>query len=606
MRCLPLLQRTVGALPALGCLALVAAVLLATAGSASAVPVIDEDFESYTGTPGTQGAPWHYTVDGVTISGDQSPIGDSGDDQGVNMSDVGTVAGGDAANNPYLVNVFDDITADPIYIQFDFVYDTDVQKPAFRVEGNTFDGTNIAHNLGINMMLAKNNHPWYKGDAATTLSDTTMTPGDWYRYTLTIDAADSAVDSWGLRVQSLDSTTIDDTYSGLTFQNQLTSFDAIKFYYNSVKDATDPDYAIDNVLVTTDEGDLNFDVLPAMMWRTDDSTGLWAGANWTTDDGANWVEPAADKYMVVNSGTATVSTDVSGTAAQSLAIALDSVGGTVMINSGASLAVTDGVTVGDGGRLEVNGLLTTDNVDVVNVAFGGTLAMGGGGQVTSSATSSGGTVALTVAGTLAGGDDVAVIGDYDEVGYTSLTLTATSTYDVIFNDSDTSIDVNGMITMETGATINLIDPGSLLEDGDTVKLFRSYLDQFDIGGADDTEVLTSAGINITMPTGWTSDDVELAWITEEDPDLDDEEFAYLVLQITSTGGGPQLGDATGDGKVNEADMAILLAQFGSPYDMAREPNNADFNGDGFVDMEDFVMLRANWGEGTAPDASELP
>ena len=45
-----------------------------------------------------------------------------------------------------------------------------------------------------------------------------------------------------------------------------------------------------------------------MLWRTDplDFTGDWAGADWTEDDGTNWIEPKADMGMIVNSGIATV------------------------------------------------------------------------------------------------------------------------------------------------------------------------------------------------------------------------------------------------------------------------------------------------------------
>ncbi|MBT3201976.1 MAG: PEP-CTERM sorting domain-containing protein, partial [Phycisphaerales bacterium] len=88
----------------------------------------------------------------------------------------------------------------------------------------------------------------------------------------------------------------------------------------------------------------------------------------------------------------------------------------------------------------------------------------------------------------------------------------------------------------------------------------------------------------------------------------EEDQTYLILlDVTGTGTGSVDGDANDNQIVNDEDMAILLAQFGSSYDMARAGDNADFNGDGYVDMADFVILRANWGAGTTPPgASELP
>jgi hypothetical protein len=56
-----------------------------------------------------------------------------------------------------------------------------------------------------------------------------------------------------------------------------------------------------------------------------------------------------------------------------------------------------------------------------------------------------------------------------------------------------------------------------------------------------------------------------------------------------------LGDTNEDGIINELDFGNLLAQFGGdPGD-----NNADFNGDGWVDLKDFVILRENFGFGVS-------
>ena len=61
-----------------------------------------------------------------------------------------------------------------------------------------------------------------------------------------------------------------------------------------------------------------------------------------------------------------------------------------------------------------------------------------------------------------------------------------------------------------------------------------------------------------------------------------------------------MGDTNGDGIIDELDLGNFVAQFGGPPDL----ESADFNGDNFVDLEDFALLRENFGFGvaTAPDA----
>jgi hypothetical protein len=250
------------------------------------------------------------------------------------------------------------------------------------------------------------------------------------------------------------------------------------------------------------------------------------------------------------------------------------------------------------------------------------MTLGGGSMVLSSASTSGASdVTMTVSGMLTGGDSVADIGEMPAVlpeeingdsGAINLTLTGTSTYEWTFVEGvDTHIDVTGMITMEAGATINLNLGSGSISDG-TVRLFRSYLDEFNIGGVtydpDDPGDLSLADISITTSAGMVLEEgFTLAWSEYiEDPNMDGEEFIYLTLTGVSTGlvVEDQEGDATGDLAVDEADMAVLLAQFGSEYDTTL---TADFNGDGYVDIADFVILRANWGAGTTPpSASELP
>jgi hypothetical protein len=126
----------------------------------------------------------------------------------------------------------------------------------------------------------------------------------------------------------------------------------------------------------------------------------------------------------------------------------------------------------------------------------------------------------------------------------------------------------------------------------------------DLTGVATTDPEATSGIYISLPAGWGAG--ELGWLADQGPE---EDQTYLILlDVTGTGIGSIDGDADDDQDVDEADMAVLLAQFGSPHSTTRAiDDNADFNGDGYVDMADFVILRANWGEGTpAPGATDLP
>jgi autotransporter-associated beta strand protein len=286
----------------------------------------------------------------------------------------------------------------------------------------------------------------------------------------------------------------------------------------------------------------------------------------------------------------------------------------VAINGDTDSLVLGGVAPAAGTTLTINSSI--DDIQMTN------MTLGGGAMVLSSqATSGASDVTMTVNGTLTGGNSTADIGEMPAVlpaeidgdsGATNLTLTDTSTYEWTFvGGADTNVDVTGLITMEAGATINLNYGSGAISNG-TVRLFRSYLDEFSIDGLNTDDLdLSLADINITTSAGMVLETgAALAWSDYiEDPNIG-EEFIYLTLTGVSTDVVvvDQDGDADDDQDVDEADMAVLLAQFGSPHSMTRAiDDNADFNGDGYVDMADFVILRANWGAGTpAPSATDLP
>jgi hypothetical protein len=237
------------------------------------------------------------------------------------------------------------------------------------------------------------------------------------------------------------------------------------------------------------------------------------------------------------------------------------------------------------------------------------MTIGGGSRLLSAYATGTGDVSVTVAGTLTGGDSISNVGDIDnDSGEINLTLTSDSTYDFTLAAEDSYIDVNGLITLEAGMTINI--DGIAPAGSQDIKLLYTFSDQYDIAGlVSDPDTVTfpdltgvkndtpsdTSGINVILPEGWVAG--ELGWLADEDSTF------LVLLDVTAS----VMGDADHDLDVDEADMTILLAQFGSAYDAARTGDHADFNGDGYVDMADFVILRANWGAGTpAPGATDLP
>jgi len=146
----------------------------------------------------------------------------------------------------------------------------------------------------------------------------------------------------------------------------------------------------------------------------------WTSAHW----GPGPFAPTADRNMLVNSGTVTVSSDLTAMPAASLAIGSGAPGGTVSIGPAGEIVVTDRVTVGPRGTLSIDGVLSAGAVTVT------------GGSVTNSVGRIGpmtvnGSVALAAGATLA----VEAIGaGLDKLANTgTATLGANVTLDIMFS-----------------------------------------------------------------------------------------------------------------------------------------------------------------------------
>ncbi len=373
-----------------------------------------------------------------------------------------------------------------------------------------------------------------------------------------------------------------------------------------------------------------------MVWRTDSpGAGDWTGENWSGDGASPWIAPLADLDMIVNSGTATVSTDLSGAAAGSLSIIAlaPATEATVEIASGGTLAVTGDVNVGDGGNLNIrNGTLTAGGVSVTaggSLALGdnsaGTagllvidgdatdiqlanLTLGGGSMVRSTHAVAVDHVNVTVSDKLTiVGDGESYLGNNGALGgdadgnATNLTLGDSAVIDWIFGgvgaDNDSYLTINGLTTLGASLRVNIYAGGGSA-DGDDVYLIRS------LGGV----VNPAAAILGNTPAGWTG---TLEWI-RRGPSLWD-------LQLTGlTTGGQDPGDTDGNGIVHETDMLNLQKVLGlegtaltDKLTLEGWTFDADFDDDGDADLDDFVTLRESFGNNyneapASPDLSQAP
>jgi len=142
-----------------------------------------------------------------------------------------------------------------IHVQFDYRHTGSVKKPGLQIRGG--DTT------GLNLHLVSGTGPLeYNGAGTWRKLNTALAADTWYRLTLTLTPEDSAEDRFDLRIQSLDAadSLLDVTHTGLDFQNDLGSFDQIRFHYNVPKTEIGGEYHVDNLLVTADPTALRFDV----------------------------------------------------------------------------------------------------------------------------------------------------------------------------------------------------------------------------------------------------------------------------------------------------------------------------------------------------------
>jgi T5SS/PEP-CTERM-associated repeat protein len=148
---------------------------------------------------------------------------------------------------------------------------------------------------------------------------------------------------------------------------------------------------------------------------------------------------------------------------------------------------------------------------------------------------------------------------------------------------DGGLDLGGELQTEIASA----NPG----DFDTISV---------IGDATLDGVLTVTSIEPYVPelgdtfAILTADTVSGAFSSTTLPDLPPPLIWHVLQDATSvTLLVSKLGDIDGDGSVDVTDFLMLLARWG-PCPVPPDPCPADLNGDGTVDVNDFLILLANW------------
>jgi len=79
-----------------------------------------------------------------------------------------------------------------------------------------------------------------------------------------------------------------------------------------------------------------------------------------------------------------------------------------------------------------------------------------------------------------------------------------------------------------------------------------------------------------------------------------EAFGTIRYEYIPRGGQP--GDADGDGDVDLDDFVILKSNWGGP---GGDCSVGDFDANGSVDLDDFIILKNNWGAGAVPEPASI-
>ena len=266
--------------------------------------------------------------------------------------------------------------------------------------------------------------------------------------------------------------------------------------------------------------------------------------------------------------------------------------------SDGALYIADGGTVinpfaiiglGATGAVAVNGAGSTWTAQklIVGETGYGRLDITNGGVVSNHRGSIGSMPTSTGVVTVSGIGSTLTYSDYLRVGFSGDGSLLIDNGGLVSVGDELTIDFD----LDGGSFINMGTGGMLALNGNTGDSLASFLGL--IEGTDAIRYWDESIWDWAHITGATpGDDYTLDYLTEGDL------AGYTMLTVTAPI--PVPGDTNRDFIVDTSDYDNLIAQFGGPPGV----ESADFNDDNFVDLDDFAVMRDNFGFGVvaAPDA----
>lgn len=233
------------------CLLMAAMIMPAVALPASAaMTLVNDDFESPAHTAGNPPAAINgFSVSTTTatqtvlvVNTEQSVFGDAGDSQAVRIDDNDNTAG---VFSPVLKNTTALPTTRGLIIQFDYKLNTLAQNPSFLLFGS--EGVGVQFGL---VYPDATHEIFYTDGTNTRIHLDTAVQNQWYRATLSINPLGSAIDSWSLRLQRHDGSSVvsDQTFNNLDFRNDISNFTEMRWVFNTGP-SQGGDLVVDNVLI---------------------------------------------------------------------------------------------------------------------------------------------------------------------------------------------------------------------------------------------------------------------------------------------------------------------------------------------------------------------
>ena len=231
-------------------LMMLALAMIAGPIAAAPITVVDDDFESPTYTAGNSPAGTSgFTVAATSadqtvlvVDNEQSSFGEIGDTQAVRLDD------NDNSSTLFSQRLENDTplpTNKDLIIQFDYKLNSLSQNPTFALLGP--EGTGI----GFGLAYPDATHEIYYADGSNTrIHLDTAVQNQWYRATLHVNRLDSAIDSWDLRLQRHDGSSVvsDQTFTDLDFRLDITEFTRLRWVFNTVP-SQHGDLVVDNMLI---------------------------------------------------------------------------------------------------------------------------------------------------------------------------------------------------------------------------------------------------------------------------------------------------------------------------------------------------------------------